>query len=377
MSVKLDKDNINIYLQGEIDYATLLQIIFDYFNKIQGLKVELLNKDDFESNFIDNSWKCSFFYIDKELGKTKFNLSKEDIDRIFKLYLACKNLKLINGLEYCINDTIKYVYEENANLNSELNALEKEVVFDLICDSKISYKKLRKIIIDYYEKFQGIKLELIDTDSLREILIKEDNKNAQQQLIVANDECGRMKIDISKEDIEKILKLFLESKNYQLIQFTFDNKIKLRYKPIKVDVSMNLQNFSLGKINSVKKDSSPRKFKILKIERAINKAQQEKKDSAMMAGFCIFGIVASLYFNGQDFNQLIHQNIYTLEGLTQFIHNSGSVATFFYAGAGSFIANYFRNSHKLRKAKKQLEMYSSNNDDFSNSNNPKIRKKRK
>ncbi len=100
-----------------------------------------------------------------------------------------------------------------------------------------------------------------------------------------------------------------------------------------------------------------RKFTILQRERAMNDAQKAKNRSAIMAGICILGAAVAVYFNGQDMSQVLQHElnaIYSWEALGQYLQDLGPMTTLLAAGAGGFIAKYFKNSRKLKQAQNEF-----------------------
>lgn len=96
-----------------------------------------------------------------------------------------------------------------------------------------------------------------------------------------------------------------------------------------------------------------RKFTILQRERAMSDAQKAKNRSAIMAGICILGAAVAVYFNGQDINTVLQHElnaIYSWETLGQYLQTLGPMTTLLAAGAGGFIAKYFKNSRKFKQA---------------------------
>jgi len=100
-----------------------------------------------------------------------------------------------------------------------------------------------------------------------------------------------------------------------------------------------------------------RKFTILQRERAMSDAQKAKNRSAIMAGLCILGVSVAVYFNGQDINTVLQHElnaIYSWEALGQYLQDLGPLTTLLSAGAGGFIAKYFKNSRKFKQAQNEF-----------------------
>lgn len=100
-----------------------------------------------------------------------------------------------------------------------------------------------------------------------------------------------------------------------------------------------------------------RRFTILQRERAMSDAQKAKNRSALMAGLCILGAATALYFNGQDPNVMIQQElnaIYSWEALGQYLQDLGPLTTLLAAGAGTFVTKYLKHSRQFRKAQNEF-----------------------
>ena len=107
----------------------------------------------------------------------------------------------------------------------------------------------------------------------------------------------------------------------------------------------------------VNMEKEKRRFTILQKERAITDAQQAKNRSAIMAGVCILGAAATLYFGGQDLSQVLQHelsSIHSWEAMGQYLQDLGPLTTLLSAGAGAFCAKYLKNSRRLRKAQNDL-----------------------
>ena len=100
-----------------------------------------------------------------------------------------------------------------------------------------------------------------------------------------------------------------------------------------------------------------RKFTILQRERAMSDAQKAKNRSAIMAGICILGAAVATYFNGQDINTVLQHElnaVYSWEALGQYLQDLGPMTTMLAASAGAFVAKYFKNSRKFKKAQNEF-----------------------
>lgn len=98
---------------------------------------------------------------------------------------------------------------------------------------QISYEKLREIIVNYFEKVEGLNLSYPSIDYLKDILRESHKYNESRYFSIKND-LGCSKVDIPKSDIFKILSLYLVEKSYGLLGIKYDDKIEVTYKFLKV-----------------------------------------------------------------------------------------------------------------------------------------------
>ena len=100
-----------------------------------------------------------------------------------------------------------------------------------------------------------------------------------------------------------------------------------------------------------------RKFTILQRERAMSEEKKAKNKAGIMAGLCILGAGVAAYFNQQDVHQVIQNelnSIYSWKALGQYIQDLGPLTTMLAAGAGAFIAKYFKHSKKYKQAQNEF-----------------------
>ena len=402
----------NANLKGKISYSNLRQIIFDYFKQTQGLELGSASIDYLQAKLANNSYPRPFFTINGEFGETRFDIPQEDIEKVFKSYLASKGYEETSSLEFGNNDAITFTYKSNPEIKNEMNKPENKVVLDLTYDGSIKYEDLRQIIFDYYKDTKGVELSSSSIDYLQSKLT--GYNNSSYPFFIRKDEFGETRFDIPQEEIQEILKSHLAKKGYELAELNYDNKVKFKYKKVKKNEQEKTAND--GKINesgetihnekatsiqpevgvlyfdppknknlseeqsktlsqqvkpeqktepmNVKDDELERmtrekkKFTILQRERAMNEAQKSKNRSAIMAGICILGAAVAVYFNGQDVNQVLQHElnaIYSWKSLGQYIQDLGPLTTLLAAGAGGFIAKYMKHSKKLKRAQHEFQ----------------------
>lgn len=352
---------MNEDLNGRISYRELRQIIFDYFKKNQGIELGSTSIDYLKGKLMGNDDQGPFFIIHNEFGETRFDISKEDIQKILNSYLVSKGCEL-SSIEYGYD--VGFKYKQNPEID---RSKEEKVELDITYDGKMDYTALRQMIFDYYKENKGVQLSSISIDYLKSKLTGGNNT---QPFFIRKDEFGETRFDIPQEEMQQILREYLAKKNYELTDLTFGSSVEFKYKqgkqqekkveqdktglgvrinesgeiirngsvstsehlvaedvphfePPKVDLGATLEQTSEPKkveSMSVKDEAlermarEKRKFTILQRERAMSEAQKGKNRSAIMAGLCILGA----------------------------------------AGAGGFIAKYFKHSRKFKQARNEF-----------------------
>ena len=362
---------MNEYIIGNIDYSELRNIIFNYFKVNKGIELESISIDYLRDKLAYDKNSYPFFIKKDKYGETRFDISKEDIQKILSVYLATQGFELSN-VEF--GEKITLNYKQNSEIDSK--KLEN-VELNLALDGNMDYADLRQMIFDYYKENNGIELGSISIDYLQRKLTGEENT---QPFFIKYDKNGETRFDISKEEITEILKLYLAKDNYELIDLDFKNTVCFKYKEAEqnlviennqnieqtneevktVEVETKLTNEEVSvKPIPVKEDTlermarEKRKFTILQRERAMTEAQRGKNQSAIMAGICILGAMVSMHFNNQDPQVIIQHeldSIYSWQALAQYIKDLGPLTTWLSASAVSFIGRYFSHSEKFRKA---------------------------
>ena len=273
--------NSNINYTGRISYIILRQIIFDYIKDNQGIELSSTSIEYLEDKLRGDSRNNQpFFIMNNEFGETRFDISNEDILKIFKSYLAEKNYELSN-IEFG-NYNIMFSYRMNSNIKNEIN--KDKFILDIDFNGSIKYDKLRQIIFDYYKKNQGMELSSTSMGYL-EHKLRGDSRN-NQPFFIMNNEFGETRFDISKEDIQKILESYFESKNYELKEVKYGNNVEFKYRfnnkkvepekenEVKTDdfskMQQDSQRMSLPTSNDVKHFELPEKTKIKNVSQSTN-----------------------------------------------------------------------------------------------------------
>lgn len=118
-------------------------------------------------------------------------------------------------------------------------------------------------------------------------------------------------------------------------------------QPLQVDPAQQLVNMA----------QEQRKFTILQRERAMNEHSKGKTRAAIAAGLCILGACTAIHFSGADINTVLQNElnaVYSWEALGQYFKDLGPLTTMLAAGAGAFVAKYFKHSKKFNDARNQF-----------------------
>ena len=216
------------------------------------------------------------------------------------------------------------------------------------------------------------------------------NNNYDQPFFIRYDGTEEIRFDISKEEIQEILKSYLASRGFELTELKFADSVEFKYKDAKKNEQANLVQMSepdkskstsslsleeeASRLEPSKEPVPVRnaeierfarertKFTILQRERAMNEAQKGKNRSAIMAGLCILSAIGAMYLRNQNVHQILQHElnaIYSWEALGQYIQGIGPLTTLLAVGAGGFIARYFRHSKKFKEAQHEFEDFNS------------------
>lgn len=102
---------------GKFSYQDLRQIIFDYFKKNQGIELSSISIDYLRDKLARGTVDQPFFIINNEFGESRFDISKEDIQKIFSSYLASKNYELT---DLNFGSMVEFRYKQGKNKEKEI-----------------------------------------------------------------------------------------------------------------------------------------------------------------------------------------------------------------------------------------------------------------
>jgi hypothetical protein len=108
----IEKVNLNLTYKGSVGYELLRQLVFDYYMNVKGLKINSTSIQILRDKLKGNNTP-KFFILNNEFGESRFDVSKEDIIKLFKAYLAGKNCELT---EINFEDEVIFKFKERTNL---------------------------------------------------------------------------------------------------------------------------------------------------------------------------------------------------------------------------------------------------------------------
>lgn len=114
--------------------------------------------------------------------------------------------------------------------------------------SEMNYNKLIVIIKNYYLNKKGIKLSFPSSDYLKDKLTEKNSMNPSPFFSMQN-ELGTTHFDLSKEEIEIILKEYLKENNYEYIDVNYDRNVEITYK-INEKNNINEETINTEKIDN-------------------------------------------------------------------------------------------------------------------------------
>lgn len=376
-------------INGNISYEDLRQIIKDFYLERYGIQLSTISIDYLKPQLMNNATIQPFFIMNHELGEKRFNISNEEIELILRDYFAKKNFDILD-LSYGYKVNIKYKIgvdkakvEETINNSEEVND-KSHIPFV----AKYTYEDLRQMVFDVYKEKYGIDLQSISIDYLKSYLITD---KPSQDFFIMKENDIESRFTIPKDDLIEMFKEYLKVKGCELTDIKFRDYIEFEYlsknvrqvkeeqfasyqekanEPVIHEEPVDLKNEEIlveakndKKVQLETSDEltrmarEHRKFTILQRERAMTEAQKAKNKASLMAGLCILGAAVTVYFNGQDANQVLQTQldaIYSWEALVQYFKDLGPLTTLLSTGAAAFIAKYLKNSKKLKNAQNEF-----------------------
>lgn len=109
--------------------------------------------------------------------------------------------------------------------------------------TEISYARLRQIIVDYFKKIENIELCYASIEYFQDML-RETGKYSYTLLpyFSMSNGLGESKFDIPREDIFKILSLYVSSMGFELVNVEYKNKVQVTYRFLKLVENSIIEN---------------------------------------------------------------------------------------------------------------------------------------
>lgn len=234
------------------------------------------------------------------------------------------------------------------NIKLSLPAYDTQATSKIWCDVAMNELALPEPF--YSNGKNGITNKHYSQNGMYVTIDVEDIKKAHPETLMETgydlNEEKRKQYDLDSRMQEYLRQAQMGSENY-----TYDQTTGIPQEQFTKPLELNPQTEML------KMGREKRRFTILKKERAMDHAQRLKNRSAIMAGICILGAAVAVYFNGQNIHEVLQHELnalYSWEALGQYLQDLGPLATVLSAGAGGFIAKYFKNSRKFKQAQQEF-----------------------
>ena len=120
---------MNNEFSTKISYEKLRQIIFNYFKEVDNIELGSVSIDYLREKLTGKENVPPFFIMKNELGESRFDIPKEDIEKILAWYLKKSNYEF-TGVKYDYNIIISYkmslsLGDDNKNEKIENKESEK------------------------------------------------------------------------------------------------------------------------------------------------------------------------------------------------------------------------------------------------------------
>ena len=105
-----EKVELNLNYSGTKSYDELKKIILGYFEESQGIQLESISTGYLRDKLVGKKNIPPIFAVDNGMGKARFDIPREDIEKIFSLYLAKNDYELVD-LDF--SDLVRFTYNQN------------------------------------------------------------------------------------------------------------------------------------------------------------------------------------------------------------------------------------------------------------------------
>ena len=282
--------------------------------------------------------------MNNEFGEMRFDIPKEDIQKILESYIENKNYEL-KEINYGNNVEFKYRFN-NKKVEPEK---ENEVKTDDF--SKMQQDSQRMSLptsndVKRFELPEKTKIKNVSqSTNIYEIAeaIQELNPTAEIRVGKIGLYLRASERFYSSLPIEKLVLpegFYYNEKNGVTNKNNTNSRL---YCSLDVeDLSLANEEMLMPKKSKNSKENffekeNPKST----MNDSMNEAQNIKNKSSLMAGICILGAIVAAYFNGQDMNQVLQtelNSIYSWRALGHYLQDLGPITTLLSAGAAGFIS---------------------------------------
>ena len=305
--------------------------------------------------------------MNNEFGEMRFDIPKEDIQKILESYIENKNYEL-KEINYGNNVEFKYRFnnkkvepeKENEVKTDDFSKMQQDSQrmslptsndvkhFELPEKTKIKNVSQSTNIYEIAEAIQElnptaeIRVGKIGLDSraserfysslpIEKLVLPEGfYYNEKNGVTNKNNTNSGLYCSLDVEDLSLANEEMLMPKKSKNSKENFFEK----------ENPKSTMNDSMNELARMTREKT--KFTILQRERSMNEAQNIKNKSSLMAGICILGAIVAAYFNGQDMNQVLQtelNSIYSWRALGHYLQDLGPITTLLSAGASGFISS--------------------------------------
>lgn len=121
-------EELNLNYSGTITYDNLRQIIFDYYRETKGIQLSSISIDYLKGKLSGDNVSQPFFIVNNDMGESRFDISKEEIKKIFGIYLKNKNYELVD-LKY--GEMVEFVYKDGRKLEQSVEQKKTDQLQEL------------------------------------------------------------------------------------------------------------------------------------------------------------------------------------------------------------------------------------------------------
>ncbi len=111
----------------QMTYQELRQIVFNYFKEVDNIELGSASIEYFEQYLRGEKPNPKFFIMKNEIGESRFDIPKEDIEKILAWYLKKNNFEFVSAkYDYRVNISYKMNFSLDDDKKEEPENKEQE-----------------------------------------------------------------------------------------------------------------------------------------------------------------------------------------------------------------------------------------------------------